>query len=94
MKYIVWDQLKNEKLKLEREISFEDVFNRIEESKVLQISEHSNKRKYPNQRILIVEIENYIYFVPFVEDETKYFLKTIIPSRKLTKIYLKERKQK
>jgi hypothetical protein len=41
--------------------------------------------KYPNQRIFIIDIEDYIYLVPFVEDEKSMFLKTIIPSRKMTK---------
>ena len=50
--------------------------------------EHPNKQKYPNQRIFIVEVRDYAYIVPFVEDEEKYFLKTIYPSREATKKYL------
>jgi len=88
VKYYDWNKAKNEFLKLERDISFEDVVNAIEENKVLEIRIHPNENKYPNQKILIVEMDNYIYCVPFVENEEKYFLKTIFPSRKLTKRYL------
>jgi hypothetical protein len=34
--------------------------------------------------------EDYVYLVPFVEDEHTVFLKTIIPSRKATKQYIGE----
>ncbi|MFA5804385.1 MAG: hypothetical protein WC879_07055 [Melioribacteraceae bacterium] len=57
-------------------------------SKLLEIVEHSNKQKYPNQKMFIVEVRDYAYIVPFVEDEEKYFLKTIYPSREATKKYL------
>lgn len=94
MKFFAWDPAKNEKLRIEREISFEDVISAIDEDKILEVQEHPDKMKYPNQKRLIIEINNYIYMVPYVEDEEKYFLKTIIPSRKFTKIYLKERGEK
>lgn len=89
MKYFSWDQVKNEKLKRERDISFEDVTNAIEDDKILEVQENPNKKKYPHQKRLIIKINDYVYMVPYVEDEEKYFLKTIIPSRKLTKFYLK-----
>ena len=57
-------------------------------TEVLDIVDHPNKRKYPNQRVFILEINEYVYYVPFVEDENEVFLKTIIPSRKLKKDYL------
>jgi hypothetical protein len=50
---------------------------------------HPNQDKYPNQRLLVVQIQEYAYLVPYVETETELFLKTIIPSRKATKRYLK-----
>ena len=53
--------------------------------------DHPSQTKYPHQQIFVVLIGDYVYMVPFVEDEEKYFLKTIIPSRKLAKEYLKER---
>ena len=37
---------------------------------------------------IIDTIENYIYLVPYIENENEIFLKTIYPSRKFTKIYL------
>jgi len=58
--------------------------------KLLDTIQHPNHEKYPNQRIFIVEIDRYVYLVPFVEDDTEFFLKTIIPSRKMTKQYLGE----
>lgn len=88
MKYIDWDEEKNSRLKEERNISFEEVLIAIEDNQILDIVEHANKDKYPNQKIIIVNINEYAYLVPFVEDEEKIFFKTIIPSHKATKIYL------
>ncbi len=48
--------------------------------------------KYKNQKIFIVSINDYAYLVPFVEGEKEIFLKTIIPSRKATKTYLRKGK--
>lgn len=89
MKYFDWETLKNEQLIKERGISFEEVLIAIEGGYLLDIVEHPNKAKYPNQKIFIVRIEDYAYLVPFVEDEEKIFLKTIVPSRKATKKYIK-----
>lgn len=89
MKPIVWDQLKNEKLKAERGIGFEEIEAALEEHRVLTILKHVNPQRYPGQQFLIVEINAYAYMVPFVEDNTKLFLKTIIPSRDATKKYLR-----
>lgn len=89
MKRFDWDEVKNLKLKLERDITFEDVVVAINEGKVLDNVAHSNKKKYPNQRMLVVNVQGYAYLVPFVEDDEKVFLKTAIPSRKATKKYLK-----
>ena len=88
MKYVDWDPGKNELLIEEREISFEEVLVAIESGYILTIVENPNKARYPNQQIFVVQIEDYAYLVPFVEDEEKIFLKTIIPSRKATKKYL------
>ena len=89
MKYFDWDLEKNEELKRERDVSFEEALIAIEEGFILDIVEHPKKGKYPNQRIFIIHITDYVYLVPFVEDTEKIFLKTIIPSRKATKKYLK-----
>lgn len=88
MKYFDWSNEKNEELIKERGISFEEVVFCIMHDGLLDIIEHPNKDKYPNQNIFIVEIDNYVYLVPFVEEDGFVFLKTIIPSRKMTKIYL------
>ena len=90
MKYFDWDEEKNQNLKEERSISFADIQIAFEEDRVLDVIDHPNKTKYANQQMLIVEIEDYVYLVPFVEDEDKYFLKTIFPSRKMTKKYLRK----
>ena len=91
MKYFDWNNQKNEKLKQEREISFEEIVIAIEEGKILDIIENPKKDKYASQQVFVIEIDNYAYLVPFVEDEEKVFLKTIIPSRKATKKYLIKR---
>lgn len=88
MKYFDWNKEKSGLLKEQREVSFEDVIVALEEGKLLDIVEHQNKKKYPDQKILVVDIEHYVFLVPFVENEEKIFLKTIIPSRKATKKYL------
>lgn len=88
MKYFNWDSQKNQKLKQERDINFEEVLIAIEEGKILDIVEHPNRNKYPDQKIFIININNYAYLVPFAEDKEKIFLKTIIPSRKATKKYI------
>ncbi len=83
---------KNEILKASRGISFEDVILALEEGYLLDDIEHPNKEKYPNQNIFIilVVVKDYVYLVPYVEDETSIFLKTIIPSRKMNKKYNKK----
>lgn len=81
---------KNQKLIKERGLSFEEVISAIENGDLLDVIEHPNSDKYLNQRIYIVEIGGYVYLVPFVtENDRSIFLKTIIPSRKATKQYLK-----
>ena len=57
---------KNLKLKAERGISFEQVAMHIERGDVLDVVQHANKERYQNQQILVVEINNYAYLVPFV----------------------------
>lgn len=88
MKYIAWDQAKNKQLKEKRGVSFEEVLDAMFEDGLLKTESHPNWKKYPTQHIYIVEIRKYAYLVPFVEDKEKFFLKTIIPSRKATKRYV------
>jgi hypothetical protein len=86
--YYRWNYEKNLKLKAERGISFEQVVMHIERGDILDVVQHPNQEKYPNQQIIIVDIDNYAYLIPFVEDENGKYLKTIIPSRKATRNYL------
>ncbi len=83
---------KNEILKRERDISFEDIILALESGNLLDDVEHPNQEKYPNQNIFIilVQVKDYVYLVPYVEDEKSIFLKTIIPSRKMNKKYNKK----
>ena len=87
-----WNTEKNLLLKEERNLSFEQIVSHIESGDLLDIVEHPNKEKFSHQKILIVRIEDYVIAVPFVENGKERFLKTIIPSRKLTKQYLKDSK--
>ena len=89
MKYFSWNPEKNELLKTERQVSFEDVVFYIEKGFLLDVLEHPNQEKYKGQKIFVVQIEDYAYLIPFIEDDREIFLKTIIPSRKATKQYLK-----
>jgi uncharacterized DUF497 family protein len=88
VKYFTWDEAKNEKLKAERAIGFEEIVFLIERGHVLDVLEHPNRERYGGQRIFVVQRDDYVYLVPFVEDEKLIVLKTIIPSRKATKRYL------
>jgi len=89
MKYFSWNEEKNGLLKRERNVSFEEVVFHIERGDLLDIVEHPNQERYQGQRLFIVNIDSYRYLVPFMESEEEVFLKTIIPSRKATKKYLK-----
>jgi predicted DNA binding CopG/RHH family protein/uncharacterized DUF497 family protein len=82
VKYFDWDDAKNAKLRAERGIGFEDIVFHIERGGLLDILDHPNPGRYTSQRIFVVKREDYVYLVPFVEDERTVFLKTIIPSRK------------
>ena len=88
MKYYDWNDEKNELLKKLRGVSFEQVVLAIVSGDLIDRVKHPNPEKYPNQRVFLVKIEDYIYSVPFVEDDEKMFLKTIIPNSKATKKYL------
>ncbi len=72
----------------ERGISFEEVVYHLERGDGLGVVNHPNQKKYSHQKMIVVHINEYVYLVPFVENEEKLFLKTVIPSRKATKSYL------
>ncbi len=84
MKYLNWDQEKNEILKIKRGISFEEVALFIEAGQIIGIKENPSR---PDQKIYVLEINKYAFIVPFVEKENEIFLKTIFPSRKFTQLY-------
>lgn len=88
MRYIDWNEGKNRLLKKRRNISFEEIVLSIDSSGLLDIVEHHDQYKYPNQKLLIVEVENYAFVVPFLLSDETYFLKTIYPSRKATQAYI------
>ncbi|MBI4720453.1 MAG: toxin [Chitinivibrionia bacterium] len=82
-----WSNEKNEWLKANRGVCFEQVVILIEREDVLDILEHPNQKAYPRQKIAVVRISDYAYLVPFVEEGDTIFLKTIIPSRKASSKY-------
>ena len=83
-----WDARKNELPICERDVSFEQITVAVENGDLLQVVQHPNIMKYPNQRIMVVGIDGYAYLVPFVEETEYLFLKTIIPSRKATREFI------
>lgn len=93
MKSFDWNAEKNVWLKKVRGITFNDILYHIENGDLLDILQHGNLKKYPNQRIFVVNVEGYVFLVPFVESSDDIFLKTIIPSRKMTRIYLRNKKK-
>lgn len=88
MKHYDWNDEKNELLKKLRGVSFEQVVLAIVSGDLIDRLKHPHPEKYPNQRVFLVKIEDYLYSVPYVEDDEKIFLKTIIPNKKATKKHL------
>jgi len=91
MKYD-WDAEKNEWLKAERDISFEEIALLLSTGCLWKVTEHPNQKKYPKQQVFLVPIDHYIYFVPFILKDGTVFLKTAFPHRKATRDYLEEKK--
>ncbi|PHR53380.1 MAG: toxin [Arcobacter sp.] len=87
----LWNQDKNHILKTERDVCFEDVVTLINEGDILDIIKHPNQKKYPEQKIYVVLLHGYVHMVPFVRDSNEIFLKTIVPSRKMHKLYKGDR---
>lgn len=88
MFYFDWDEDKNQKLKEERDISFEEIIEAMDKGQLLDVTDNPNKR-YKGQKVFVINLNDYIFLAPFVENEKGVFLKTIFPSRKATKKYLK-----
>lgn len=87
-----WDDAKNELLKQTRKVSFEEIVVAIEDGQLLDVLEHPRPGRYPNQRVYLVALHGYVYVVPHVTDQARdrITLKTIYPSRKYTKQYLRK----
>ena len=83
MKEIRWNVLKNERLKKTRGASFEDLIN----SKLIKIMKNP---KRVNRNIILFDYKKYIWVAPFIEEKNHYFLKTLFPSRKYTRMLKEE----
>ena len=83
-----WSEEKNRFHEQTRGVSFEDVIFHIQNGDVLDVIKHPNATQYPEQKIIVINIEGYVHLVPYVKEKGIRFLKTIIPSRKATKEYL------
>ncbi len=68
-----WSQEKNDLLKLERGISFEEIVVAIESENFVDILDHPNRDKYPNQYLFVVRINSYVCLVPFVREGNQCF---------------------
>jgi hypothetical protein len=88
-----WDNEKSNKLKAERNICFEDIVIAIEDGGLVDLINHPNPDKYPDQKVMLVRWADYIYMIPCVKTKNGFFLKTIFPSRKATKDYFTERNE-
>jgi uncharacterized DUF497 family protein len=83
-----WNDEKNELLERTRGICFEDILVHIQNGDVLDVIRHPNRERYPDQNIIVLNVEGYVWLVPYVKARATRFLKTIIPSRKATREYL------
>ena len=72
-----------------RGVCFEDVLVCIQNGGVVDVVRHPNRERYPGQNIIVLNVEGYVWLVPYVKSRGVRFLKTIIPSRKATREYLK-----
>jgi len=90
----LWEEKKNELLKKNRKVSFEQIVVSIENSQIVDVIEHPNQEKYKGQIFILIDINNYIYVVPasFSDSNEECHLKTIYPSRKYTDEYLRRKK--
>ena len=83
-----WSDEKNEVLEQTRGVCFEDVLIHIQNGDILDVIRHPNRERYPGQNIIVLNVEGYVWLVPYVKTRGVRFLKTIIPSRKATQEYL------
>ena len=88
MKVFNWSSEKNQQLIVDRGKSFEEAVFSILNGGLLDDIVHPNTANYPHQRIFVIRIHDYVYLIPYVENQDEIILKTIIPSRKFTRLYL------
>lgn len=89
MKPVRFSEEKDQWLRKERGIGFVEMSESIKKDQMLRVINHPNKKKFPKQKIFLVQLKSYIYVVPFVEESGYIFLKTVYASRKYTKKYMK-----
>lgn len=89
-----WEPEKNNWLKEERKISFEQVIFHLSRGDVWKIADHPDQKNYPGQKLYFVIIDGYIYLVPHIIEKEYIFLKTVIPSRKATKMFKEQTEEK
>ena len=91
MHQFTYNPEKDRKLKQERGISFDEIIMLISNGHLLDVLDHPNQLQYPGQKIYILDIEGYVWLVPYVQKHKEIFLKTAFPSRKHTKQYMEEK---
>lgn len=89
MKPIRFNEEKDKLLRKKRQIGFDEIIKALKNKKAIKVIDNPNKKKFSNQRLLLISINNYVFVVPYVENEKEIFLKTIYPSRKYTKKFIK-----
>lgn len=82
-----WSDIKNRRLLESRGIGFEEILQAIASGGLLDVLDHHHPERYEHQHVFVVRCREYVYLVPFVEAAEEIFLKTIIPSRKATRIH-------
>ncbi len=83
-----WDDAKNEWLRRNRGLTFDDVVYHLEHGDVLADLLHPNQNRYPDERLYVIRIGDYAYEVPFYRAGNIESLRTVYPSRKFTRAYL------
>jgi len=78
----IYDEKKNQILFDTRGLTFEQAIEIISEEGVLLDFQHPNFEKFPNQRMMVISINNYPHCIPYVMDGEKFVLKTIFKDRR------------
>ena len=87
-----WGAEKDLWLRMHRGVSFEDVVVALAAGRLLATRRHHNADRFAHQEIYFVDVKGYVYMVPFVRDKEWIFLKTVIPTRKGAREFLKDTK--